>query len=684
MSGPVAAFGAGADQGVCRKLTMTNMKNRSESVKKRMFMLAAAMPLAAVLADVNPVDTRWTFGAHEPFQMYRRVGRICTGSIEGNARWLKEWLDWWDESAPAKMKEIGFNYLHSRFYKGMGWEIEKKDFPNVKKFVRNCHANGVKVLAYVQFSTLYPELMRREIPDIETWASYDMDGKNNRYGGQYFRWAPCLNSLEWREYIKKICTIALTEGGFDGIMFDNVYDIPCYCARCQKEFAKHLPKIPDSEDRFGIGYLGDMLLPRYPRNAFRHMETKDPVLQAWALWRCETMNNVMMDFRRHIKSIKADAVVTGNPSPYRSRSRFIDRAQNMAELCKAFDVIIMQNDNFPEVKEGRIYNRVRDLKFAQEMGQRIVALCDNVENLHSDREAKFLMPMIEDVVFGGIPTDRTTMFPSPEEGFVNSEVWNRRKPQHKRFNSFTAAHRDALVAPTIHSVRIFYPEREVMLSEKTHQGVVAAEEIFLRNRVPYGYIVSSPDDVMTVPPDTETIVVPGLVCLNDAQVSALVTYAKKGGKLVVTGDAGRCDGWNAQYRRNPLLAQIAGLPNVSVRENADSVKSNLDWRYTVDAPADGGKALLADLAKVGWKAPVEFEGLPPHVFAEYRRLPDGSLAVHLVNYMPETPVSGAKVVLPDGAGATAEVPFGEDPSAKRVQPDGSLPEFAEYLLLTVK
>ena len=652
---------------------------------KRLFVFSAAAAVFAIAsADINSVDTRWTFGAHEPFPMYRRVGRICTGSIEGNARWLKEWLNWWDESSPAKMKEIGFNYLHSRFYKGMGWEVEKKDFPNVKKFVRNCHANGVKVLAYVQFSTLYPEHMRKEIPNIDTWASYDKDGNHNRYGSQYFRWAPCVNSVEWKEYIKKMCTIALTEGEFDGIMFDNVYDIPCYCERCQKAFRKYLMTIPDSEERFGMEYLGDALLPRYPRTAFHHMETKDPILQAWALWRCETMNNVMMEFRKHIKSVKADAVVTGNPSPYRSRSRFIDRAQNMAELCDAFDVIIMQNDNFPEVKDGRIYNRVRDLKFAQDKGQRIVALCDKIENLYSDREAKFLMPMIEDTVFGGIPTDRSTMFPSPEDGFINTEVWNRRKPQHERFNAFTAAHRDTLVAPTVHSVRIFYPEREVMLSEKTHQGVVAAEEIFLRNRIPYGYIVSSPDDVMTVPSDTEVIVVPGLVSLNEAQVSSLVAYAKKGGKLVVTGDAGRFDGWNAQYRKNPFLPQIAGLPNVSIRAKTDLVKSNLDWRYTVDAPADGGKALLADLAKVGWKAPVEFEGLPPHVFAEYRRLPDGSLAVHLVNYMPEVPVAGAKIVLSGNASATAVEPLGANATEKKVVSGGQLPAFVEYLLVRVK
>ena len=652
---------------------------------KRLFVFSAAAAVFAIAsADINSVDTRWTFGAHEPFPMYRRVGRICTGAIEGNALWLKDWLDWWDENAPAKMKEIGFNYLHSRFYKGMGWEIEKKDFPNVKKFVRNCHANGVKALAYVQFGTLYPELMRKEVPDIETWAGYDKDGKNNRYGGQYFRWMPCINSREWQEYIKKMCTIALTDGGFDGIMFDNIFDVPCYCSRCEGEFRKYLSKIPDPEERFGIRDLSGILLPRYSNAAFRQMETKDPVLQMWALWRCETMNNVMMGFRNHIKSVKADAVVTGNPSPYRSRSRFIELAQNMAELCKAFDVIIMQNDNFPEVKEGRIFNRARDLKFAQDMGQRIVALCDNVENLYSDREAKFLMPMIEDVVFGGIPTDRTTIFPSPEEGFVDSEVWNRRKPQHERFNAFVASHRDALEAATVHSVRIFYPEREVLLSEKTHQGVVAAEEIFLRNRVPYGYIVSSPDNIMTVPSDTEVIVVPGLVSLNASQVAALVSYAKKSGKLVVTGDAGRYDGWNAQHRRNPFLPQIADLPNVSIRDKADCVKSFLGWRYVIDPPADGGKELMADLAKVGWKAPVEFEGLPPHVFAEYRRLADGSLAVHLVNYMPEIPISGAKVILPAGAKASVETPFGADASKRTLPADGSLPMFGEYLLMIVK
>ena len=89
-------------------------------MNKRVVFMAVAMPIVSVVAEVNPVDTRWTFGAHEPFPMYRRVGRICTGAIEGNALWLKDWLDWWDSSAPAKMKEIGFNYRMSNISAGIG------------------------------------------------------------------------------------------------------------------------------------------------------------------------------------------------------------------------------------------------------------------------------------------------------------------------------------------------------------------------------------------------------------------------------------------------------------------------------------------------------------------------------------------------------------------------------------
>ena len=650
-------------------------------------MALAALTCAAA-PEIDPLTTRWTFGAHEPFTMYRRVGNHCTGGIEGNAQWVKPWLDWFDAHAPEVMEELGLNFLHSRFYKGMGWEIEKKDFPNVQKFVRNCHAHGVKALAYVQFNTLYPEMMRKEIPDIESWASIDFMGRKNLYGGysgQYFRWAPCLNCREWEAYLAKMCTIALTDGGFDGIMFDNVFDYPCYCERCQRAFRAYLSRIENPVERFGVDDLSFALLPRMDRARLAHIDAKDPVFQMWALWRCETMCGILHRLGEHIRRVKPDAIVSGNPSPYRSRARFIDRAQNMAEMCREFDFIIMQNANFPEVRaNGSIGNRVRDLKYAQDMDQRIVALCDTDTKIIPEREAKFLLPLIEDTIFGGIPTDRTIIAPSPEPGFINRTVFERRKPLHRKFNDFVAAHREQLAAKTVHSVRIFYPEREILFSEPTHQGVTAAEEIFLRNRVPYGYLVAFPDRPFSVPDGTEVIVVPGLLSLSDAQIDGLVDWAKKGGRLVVTGDAGRYDDWNAQRYANGFLPRLAGCPHVALRANADIIPgATLEWRYTVPPPADGGKALMADLAKTGWKAPAEFAGLPPHVFAEYRRLSGNRIAIHLLNYAPEHPVRGARIRLDGDAKATFCEPFGDDPASKTIAADGALPAFSQYALIEV-
>ena len=649
-----------------------------------------ASVLFAGCATVDPIDARWTFGAHEPYPMYRRVGRKCTGGIDGNARWLQDWLDWWDSNAPAKMEEFGFNILHSRFYKGMGWETEKKDLPNVRRFADNCHRHGITALAYVQFGTIYPETMRGEVPGIDDWCSRDYDGRFHRYcysDAQYFRRMPCLTCDDWEEYIKRICRIALTEGGFDGIMFDNVFDQPCYCPRCERLFREHLKTVPDGAERFGFDDLRYVELPRVPKAFFLERELKDPVILEWLRWRADLMTARLMRLRAFIKSVKPDAIVSGNPSPYRCRGGAgsgdgmgaASKAQNMPELARAFDLIVMQNENFPEtLPDGSIRNRARDLKFAQDTGMVLCALCDKVEGLDGYRERNFILPMIEDAVFGGIPTDRTTLYPSREPGFLRSAVQERRKAIHKRFNAWTRANREALAAPTWHPVRIFYPSRSVYLSETVHQGIAAAEEILLRNRVPYGYAESA--DAATAP----YLLVPSVVSLSDADIDSLCRYAENGGRLIVTGDSGRCDEWNAERFENPLKKRIGTLPNVVWRDRADFIAgAQLGWAYAVPPPADGGAALMADLAKAGWRSPVDFVNLPPHVFAEYRRLSSGALAIHLVNYSPESPVRGARLRLAPGQTATVVTPFEDHSATEPLGADGTLPDFSQYALITV-
>ena len=113
---------------------------------------------------------------------------------------------------------------------------------------------------------------------------------------------------------------------------------------------------------------------------------------------------------------------------------------------------------------------------------------------------------------------------------------------------------------------------------------------------------------------------------------------------MVTGEAGRFDEIYAERFTSPLMDALKALklPNVVLRDEVDMLPyAKLGWMYRIAPPTDGGKALMADLAATGWKAPVSFTGLEPHVFAEYKK-DSAKLYVHLLNFNPEKTVKGAR------------------------------------------
>ena len=609
------------------------------------------LSVVSVAAEIDPLVTRWTFGAHEPYAMYRRMGKKSTGGIEGSAKWLGAWLEWWDAKAPETMKEMGLNGLHSRFYKGMGWEEEKKDFPNVKRFVRNCHANGVTALAYVQFSTLYFETMKLEIPDLDTWAQVDERGEKRYWNGYYFRWMPCVTCEAWQTYIERICEIALAEGGFDGIMFDNVFVPACYCERCERKFAEHLVSLPDPVRRFGFSDLRGIRQPRPQEKT----SVQDPVYQEWLRWRVGNVNAAMARFRRKIKSVKPDAIVSANAHPFRASTNAERLSLEMISFGENLDLFMMQSDSFPayERESGIVVNRVRDLKIAAELGKPIVALCDANAGQYDIDEREYMRPLVEDLIWRGIPTDRTVMSPKRVPGFIDRKRLEARKPQMAELNRLAAEHRDVLSAPSYRPVRILYPADALMFSKAAHGGVTATEEILLRNHVPYGYLIARGAAAPEMPSDCEALVVANQEWLSDAQIAAIAAYAKKGGHVVVTGESGLWDEYGAQRFENPLRAALAGLPTAVWRERPDAVGGALGWRYRVEPPKDGGRALMDDLAKTGWRPAVRVENVPPQVFVEYRSLPQGFAALFM-NYDPSEPVRGAKVVTEKGVSDVPE------------------------------
>ena len=578
---------------------------------------------------LDPLETRWTFGNHEPIQMYRRIGRRSTGGIEGSAQWLADWHHWYDsEACPAQMEALGLNMIHSRFYKGLGWQYESQDFPNVQKFVANCHKHHVRVLAYVQYMTLYYEVMKDEIPDLETWAAIDENGKRAFYGStDYFRWLPCEGNPKFEENLKKVIRIALTDGGFDGLMFDNAWGERCYCERCTKAFREYLEKKCDPFGRLGIPSFRHIEIPQRAKFG----EIQDPLYQEWLLFRTERHSALFQRLTAYARSIKPDAIVTANTWDIRNPNLAWRDSYDIPEMTRDFTFLLSQDPNAPRVLNGGIINRVRELKLGQALGKPVLALCDQDAGIQT--EDQYLLPLWEDAVFGGIPTDRTIMKPDREH-FVSPEVIAFRKPLLERFNQEIRENRPAFAAPTWNPVRVLISRESQFFSEAAFLGLFAAEEVLLRNHVPYGLLLTSAKDPMQIPEDCELLVVPDQRCLSEAEIDRLAAWAKGGGKLFLSGPVGDYDELYRQRRENRLLREVKDLPNVVYRADADQSPGRMNtkgWEEWVKK--DGGKRLIADVRTL-WTPPVELD-LPQTVFTEWKR--DGDrLYIHFVNYLPET------------------------------------------------
>ena len=653
-------------------------------------------PMMAVLltaTTLNPLDMRWTFGAHEPYTMYRRMGVRSTGGIDGNACWLRDWFEWWDsEDCPKLMEELGLNWLLCRFYKGMGWEEEKKDFPNVQRFVANCHRHGVKAVAYVQYATFYPEVMRKEVPDLDRWAGRDWKGSIHLYG-RYFRWEPCPNCAEHEEYLKRVIRIALEEGGFDGVFFDNAYSRACYCTRCQRLFKEHLRTIEDPADRFGFDDLSGMDLPSYPPLPFSKAdwgEVREPLLQEFHAWRTARMTALFRRLGEYAHAVRKDCVFAANICGIRAPATFIRKAVDMTEFPGLFDLAMGQTENSPRMDGDMIVSRVRDLKCAREFkGMTYFASCDGAggQTVKED-ESLYLLPLMEDAVFGGVPADRTVMAPFPEKPeFVNHARLERRRPLLQAYNEFVRTNRAAFEAPAEMPVRLLLSGPAMAWSQASFDALTAEEEVALRAHLPFGYAISTERNPLPHADDAAVIVVADQRCLSERQVEALVAYAKKGGRLVVTGQSGRYDEWNRQRFDNAFKDAVAWMPNVSWRDDPDvaEVKRMDQMRCALRPPKGGVKPLKDDLAKVGYRPDVEVVEAPENTFAEIRRGPDATY-LHLLDYAFTRQVDGVRIRLPEKAVPAVSAPFGGAVTEPKALGDGVwvLPGFTGYALVTIR
>ena len=560
----------------------------------------------------------WTFGNHEPVTMYRRIGNKCTGGVEGGALWLEEWHNWYDsDDCASAMAELGFNILHCRFYKGMGWDFEKADFPRVKAFAQRCRARGIKVLAYVQYSTLYPEIMREEIPDLDSWAALDSRGNKIPYNfepSQYFRWMPCVNNPDFQAYLRKIIMIAVSEKVFDGILFDNCHAARCYCPLCRELFKSRL-KEKCSPEGFGLRSFENIECP--PEIVCQAKEIKDPMVREWLRFRSDCNHASLKGLYDFIKSLNPDMIASGNVCNIHRNTAFPEMGMGFDTFKDSFDIIMSQSNNQPQLDGGAIINRVREMALAEAFGGVIFPLSDmDASTGSSAGDNLYIAGLAEPLVFGGIAADRVTMSP-PRGGKINSALKTKNAHLLKRFSELADGFEKNFQGNVHAPVALLYSKNSQQLSDSARNALFSAEEVLLRNHIPFRIAVLD-NGALCGMGDSKVLIAAGQSCLSQEDISAL---KESGAILIADKSAGDCDENNRQRAENPLKDAVI-IPELKTRV--------LDGNYRMRIlPPENPEALLSALLS---KIKLKYEiSAPEDVFIKI--FEDGKKThIHFVDY----------------------------------------------------
>lgn len=576
----------------------------------------------------------WTFGNHEPLAMYRRIGRRSTGGCEGSALFLDEWHHWYDsEECVRAIAETGADLLHCRFYKGMGWQAEKADFPAVVAFAKRCRAHNIRVLAYVQYATLYYEIMSREIPNLEDWAARDENGSFYPYcdNSNYFRWMPCVNNSEFVEYEKKIVSIAAEAGCFDGIMIDNTMASRCRCPRCLKRFREFLKKQYRPEQ---LG-LPDFDYIRFPGEAALFSETnaevKDLLMQAAFDFWAESNHAALKEICDHVRRNHPGFLISGNASSPRRAEGF--RRYGMAPdiYRDCFDIILCQNGNDPHPSRNTLINRIRELMFFNADEIPVNSLSDGDAGNVFYSPDLLLAQMLECRVWGGITGDRMVMVPQRAE-HLNHARRAERCLVNKHFMELSAKYRNCFKAEEASGIGCLYSEPAHKWSRASQLSLLVWEEMLLRKHVPFRLVKSDGNSLQDLE-KCRVLIIGGCRCLSNRELEQIHQFMAQGGIAVVEPVAGDCDERNRLRTENPFAGTAA-----VVSEPLDiSNQNQIDWTTAVVPPANM-ETVFAPLKNILEKEYSIHAG----EFVRCRLVQtDGAKILHFINY------SGTAVDLPE-------------------------------------
>jgi hypothetical protein len=159
--------------------------------------------------------------------------------------------NWYDPRTVSLLREANVNLIWVTFSNGWSEQTERPQQELVRRYIEECHRQGIHVMAYESISNMFWEDMYEHMPESRNWVRFGADGKPVPYGsadytkmGHVTRYLADLANPAWRALLRKRIDLAI-DAGADGVIYDNnsgghldeIYqDIYRYAAARKKDF----------------------------------------------------------------------------------------------------------------------------------------------------------------------------------------------------------------------------------------------------------------------------------------------------------------------------------------------------------------------------------------------------------------------------------------------------------------